>query len=97
MGVYSSTTTYAVWCCVPSTFIIVDNGQNAFTAQFAERLIDGVKQIEPTAFDVVERCDAGHCLMISRPEWTANVLRRAAGEKIYGDPGLQAGLWPEVK
>ena len=45
-------------------------------------IINGAKQLEPTAFDVVEKCDGGHCLMISRPQWLAEVLRRAAGEVI---------------
>jgi len=43
-------------------------------------IINGAMQLEPSAFDVVERCDGGHCLMISRPQWLADVLRRAAGE-----------------
>jgi len=46
-------------------------------------LIGTARRIEPIAFDVVEHCeDGGHCLMISRPEWTADALRRAAGEKF---------------
>ena len=43
-------------------------------------MIDGATQLEPGAFDVVEECDGRHCLMISRPQWLADVLRRAAGE-----------------
>lgn len=30
---------------------------------------------------MVERCEeGGHCMMISFPDWTAEVLRKAAGE-----------------
>jgi hypothetical protein len=44
-------------------------------------MIKGAREIEPSAFDVVEHCKGGgHCLMISYPEWTADALRRAAGE-----------------
>jgi hypothetical protein len=46
-------------------------------------MIQGAQQVEPTAFDVVERCEgAGHCVMLSFPEWTAEALRRAAGEVV---------------
>lgn len=43
-------------------------------------MIKGEKEMQPTAFDVVETCDAGHCPIISRPEWLVDVLRRATGE-----------------
>jgi len=46
-------------------------------------MIKGAQQVEPTAFDVVEHCkEAGHCPIIGFPEWTADALRRAAGEKF---------------
>ena len=46
-----------------------------------EKMIEGAQQIEPSAFDTVEHCkEGGHCVMISHPAWTANALRRAAGE-----------------
>lgn len=43
-------------------------------------MIEGAKQVEASAFDTVERCDGGHCLMISRPERVAEVLRRAGDD-----------------
>jgi hypothetical protein len=45
-----------------------------------QAIITGARNIEPSAFDVVEEVEAGHCLMVSRPEWFAAALRRAAGE-----------------
>lgn len=45
-----------------------------------DSIIKTARNMEPSAFDVVEKCDGGHCLMISRPEWLADVFRRAAGE-----------------
>jgi hypothetical protein len=43
-------------------------------------LIGRVKQIEPSAFSAVEHfVDAGYCLMISSPEWTADALGAAGG------------------
>lgn len=57
--------------------------RSLFTPEFAETMISWAQQIEPSAFDVVERCKgAGHCVMVSCPDWTAKALRRAAGEKF---------------
>lgn len=78
-GVYTSTTTYAAWRYIPSTFVIGTEDRTAITPKIVSFMIEIARKIEPTAFDVVERCDGGHCLMISRPEWLADVLRRAAG------------------
>lgn len=53
----------------------------AVNDEMVRGLIRGVKQIEPSAFGGVEHSeDAGYCLMISRPEWTADGLG-AAGAK----------------
>ena len=40
------------------------------------------QMLKPTAFDVVEKFDDGHCLMLSRLEWTVNAIRRTAGEEV---------------
>ena len=47
-------------------------------------MIEGAKQVGASAFDMVERCDGGHCLMIGRPLWVAEVLRRAVGGVLDG-------------
>ncbi|KAF7937424.1 uncharacterized protein EAE98_001738 [Botrytis deweyae] len=76
LGVYFSTATYAAWLDVPSTFLYGEADQSSFTPEV-------VKMMNPTAFDVVESLkEGGHCFMISHPEWTAEALRRAAGEKF---------------
>lgn len=80
LGVYSSTQTYAAWRHIPSTYVIGERDQTTFTPQVVQMMIKAAKQLEPGAFDVVEKCDGDHCLMISRPHWLADVLRRAAGE-----------------
>jgi hypothetical protein len=80
LGVYSSMQTYAAWRHIPSAYLIGKQDKTTFTPQVVEIIINGAKQIEPSAFDVVERCYGGHCLMISQPLWLADVLRRAAGE-----------------
>ena len=39
------------------------------------------KATEDHMVDVIEECDSGHFVMLSKVEWTAGMLRRAAGEK----------------
>ena len=81
LGVYFSTATYAAWTDIPSTFLAGGTDQSSFSPIMVDMMVKGAQQIEPTAFDKVEICkEGGHCLMISYPEWTAEALRRAAGE-----------------
>ncbi|KAI9708069.1 MAG: hypothetical protein M1820_004273 [Bogoriella megaspora] len=79
VGVYASQTTYNALRYIPSTYVIGSNDQSTFTSEVVETMIKTARTIEPSAFDVVETCDGGHCLMIGRPDWLAGVLRRAAG------------------
>jgi pimeloyl-ACP methyl ester carboxylesterase len=80
-GVFGSTATYAVWRDVPSTYVIATEDK-AFRREVVDGMIKTARGQVPSAFDVVEIAEgAGHCPMISRPEWVADVLRRAAGEK----------------
>lgn len=80
LGVYSSTQTHAAWRHIPSTYVIGKQDKTTFTPAVVEMIIENARRLEPSAFDVVEECDGGHCLMISRPDWLAGVIRRAAGE-----------------
>nr|POF15620.1 hypothetical protein CFP56_48814 [Quercus suber] len=83
VGVYTSTTTYAAWRYIPSTFVIAKQDKTTFTPEIVDSMITSARQQVPAAFDVVETCDdGGHCLMISHPDWLANALRRAAGEMM---------------
>ena len=45
-------------------------------------MIEAARKIEPSAFDVVEKVDAGHFPMLSKVDETVAVLRRAAGEEV---------------
>ncbi|KAF2649438.1 alpha/beta-hydrolase [Lophiostoma macrostomum CBS 122681] len=80
IGVYSSTTTYAAWKYIPSTYVIGKADKTTFTLEAVDYIIKSAREQHPAAFDVVEECDGGHCLMISQPEWLAGVVKRAAGE-----------------
>lgn len=78
LGVYTSIQTYAAWRYIPSTYVIAKEDKTTFTPEFVAFIINTARKIEPSAFDVVEEIDGGHCLMISQPERLAEVLRRAA-------------------
>lgn len=81
-GVYDSTMTYAAWRDIPSTYVIGARDQTTFSPEVVDYIISSARKEVPTAFDAVERCDtAGHCPMISHPEWFTGVMRRAAGER----------------
>ncbi|KAF2657101.1 alpha/beta-hydrolase [Lophiostoma macrostomum CBS 122681] len=84
LGVYASRQTYAAWRHIPSTFIHGTRDCTHFSQSVVQAMIQGAREVAPSAFDVVERVDAGHCLMVSRPAWFAGALRRAAGE-VVGD------------
>jgi len=82
LGVYTSTTSHAAWRHIPSTYVIGTEDKTTFSTELVDYMINNARSIEPSAFDVVEKCDGGHCLMVSRPEFLAGVLRRAAGESV---------------
>jgi hypothetical protein len=44
-----------------------------------EGMIGMAHQMAPTSFDVIERCSAGHSPFISKSEWLAEKLIKAAG------------------
>jgi hypothetical protein len=46
-------------------------------------ILQAAQDSQPNMIDSVERCDiAGHCVMLSQVQWTVNMLRRAAGERM---------------
>lgn len=67
---------YAAWKHIPSTYLICTI-DNAISPKIQERMVaqDGAKWSE------VVRLRSGHSPMVSMPEETARIIRRAAGEK----------------
>jgi hypothetical protein len=82
VGVFSSTTTYAAWRDIPSTYVVAEQDRTFFTPEVVSCLITQARALQPNAADVIETCSGGHCLMIGHSEWLSEVLRRAAGEKV---------------
>jgi hypothetical protein len=78
-GLFSTKTTYAGWKHIPGTYLLCRNDM-AIPAEAQEAM-----STQPGAqFDVV-RCDADHSPFLCMPEYTAKVIRYAAGEKINLD------------
>ncbi|KAI1086143.1 alpha/beta-hydrolase [Rostrohypoxylon terebratum] len=72
-GSYWSTTTYAAWRHIPTTYIL-GTADRPSTVVAAQYLIDTAKSNGPHKIEKVIHVDAGHSPFISRPEWTAQTL-----------------------
>ena len=81
IGVLWSKTSYAAWRVIPTTVVLCEKDMTV-PLQFAEHMLAGAQADKPNMIDTVERNKtAGHFVMLSQPEWTVDMLRRAAGEK----------------
>ncbi|KAK5687920.1 hypothetical protein LTR17_026653, partial [Elasticomyces elasticus] len=69
---------YAAWKHMPSTYLVRKNDRGIPLAA-QEGLV-----AQPGAQFEVERCQAGHSPFLSMPDFTAEVVRRAAGENVCG-------------
>ena len=75
-GLCESKPTYAAWKHIPSTYLICENDK-AIPPAAQEAMVS-----QPGAkFDVV-RCEGDHSPFLSLPDFTAEVVRRAAGEEL---------------
>lgn len=72
-GAFWSTTTYAAWRHIPTTYILC-TGDKPTTVIAAQYLVDTAKASQPNRIDSVIMVDSGHSPFISRPEWTAETL-----------------------
>ncbi|KAL2068192.1 hypothetical protein VTL71DRAFT_16290 [Oculimacula yallundae] len=81
LGVFWSQTSYAAWRYIPSTYVLCARDQS-MSLSYGEMILKAAQDSKPNMVDSVERCDAGHCVMLSQPQWTADMLRRAAGERV---------------
>jgi hypothetical protein len=71
-----SPATYAAWKHIPSTYLLCE-ADRAIPLEVQEAMIAA-----PGANFTVERCASGHSPWMVMPDFTADVVRRAAGEKI---------------
>lgn len=81
LGVFWSTTSFAAWQHVPTTYVICENDSPS-TVQAAGYLLSSAQATEGSKVDTVVKQQVGHSPFLSQPEWTADMLRKAAGENI---------------
>ncbi|KAG9231441.1 hypothetical protein BJ875DRAFT_382974, partial [Amylocarpus encephaloides] len=75
---FASVLTIAPWKAIPSTYILcVEDKPIPLKCQ--EGMVAAAKEGAPSAFGVVERCGARHSPFISRLEWLAGRVIKAAG------------------
>lgn len=80
-GCSFSKSTYAGWKHIPSTYVICSNDQSVFR-EWARPMLEQARADPASAIDTVEEVDAGHCVMASKPDWTAQMLERAANSSV---------------
>ena len=71
-----SKATYAAWKHIPSTYLVCE-ADRAILVGVQEAMVAA-----PGADFTVERCKSGHSPWMAMPDFTAGVVRRAAGEKV---------------
>ena len=81
LGPLWSTTSFAAWKHVPTTYVICEDYIPS-TVAAAGFLVSSAQATEGNKVDTVVKIKAGHSPMLSQPERTAHVLRQAAGEKL---------------
>ena len=78
LGVYWSTTSHAAWRHIPTTYVICLKDVPT-TLAAVDGLLAVVRSTDNHQLDTVIRRDVGHSPFISQPEWTADMLKEAAG------------------
>ncbi|KAI5917474.1 alpha/beta-hydrolase [Camillea tinctor] len=73
LGAFWSTTTYAAWRYIPTTYILCMRDKPS-TVIATEHLINAAKASGINKIDNVIRVDAGHSPFIRKPEWNATTL-----------------------
>lgn len=81
LGVFWSTTSHAAWKHVPTTYVICEDDTPS-TVAAAGYLLSTAQAAEGSKVDTVVKRKVGHSPFLSQPEWTASMLREAAGEKL---------------
>ncbi len=81
LGIYQSKCMYPAWRDIPCTYVKATEDTSGITLELVDMWLAKARELEPSAFDVVEKCDGGHCMMLSQPGWLAGVFERAARGK----------------
>lgn len=76
-GAFFSKTTYPAWKHIPATYLLCED-DHAIPIEQQEKMVKLVGQGNWTT----ERCKCSHSPFLSEPEFTSQVIRRAAGEQV---------------
>ncbi|KAK3374772.1 Alpha/beta hydrolase fold-1 [Podospora didyma] len=79
-GAFWSTTTYAAWRYIPTTYILCTKDKPT-TVAAAQYLIASAKASGPHKIDAVLEVEAGHSPFLSQVEWTAETLIKEAARE----------------
>ncbi|EMR63016.1 putative prolyl aminopeptidase protein [Eutypa lata UCREL1] len=80
-GAFWSTTTYAAWRYIPTTYILCMEDKPT-TVVAAQYLIDSAKASGTHKIDNVIKMNAGHSPFISKPDWTAETLIKESSREV---------------
>lgn len=82
LGVMTSTTAYAAWRYIPTTFVRCTEDKTSISPQIVDWMITTAKTTLPSCFQKEEVLEgSSHSPMISQPAALAKILRGAAGEE----------------
>jgi hypothetical protein len=66
---------------IPTTYVLCEQDQS-FMMDYSKHLLSEARSTNAHKIDTLETCDAGHFVMVSCPQWLADVLKRAASSII---------------
>ena len=83
LGVFWSTTSYAAWKHVPTTYFICENDVPS-TVVIAGYLLYSAQAVERNKVDIVVKRKFGHTLFLSQLGWMVSMLRERQLERDWG-------------
>jgi len=77
LGAMWSEQSYVAWKDIPSTYVVCELDRIVPVAQ-QEKMIASAKEVQPKAFDVVEKLESGHEPIFSKIDEMVHIVERAA-------------------
>lgn len=80
LDVYWSTTSFAAWKHIPTTYVICEDDKPS-TVAAVTYLVSNAQAADGNKIDRVLRHKVGHSPFLSQPDWTAGMLMEEAGQR----------------
>lgn len=77
LGAMWSKQTYAAWKDIPSTYVMCDQDR-VVSVEKQEEMIKNARELQPKAFDVVERLASGYESILSKVDEMVKIVEKAA-------------------